>query len=158
LFMLLSSGVLVFAAAQPAMVIVTGNNLLRQQVVLAAAAATLVLGGMFLLVPRLGIAGAGVALLVAELVATIGYRNAAQRWLRANGLEWPRRLSRIAAGSVAIAAAGMALSVVFPRGRWPIVAATELLLGWNLLRYWQALPPLATQRARAALGRQQASE
>ncbi|QNP51199.1 hypothetical protein H9L05_14015 [Hymenobacter qilianensis] len=63
LFALLSLSVLVFAVVQPATTIVVGNNLLKPQLLLSTLAALSVVGGIYLFVPRIGIVGAGIALL-----------------------------------------------------------------------------------------------
>ena len=148
LFALLSIGVLVHALAQPAISIVRGNNLLRPQLLLSALAAVVVVGGLYVLVPRTGILGAGIALLAAELVATAGYRLVAQRWLHQHHLAWPRQAASVAAASIWIAAAGMAAMLWLPQLKWLALPSTLLLLGWNSWRYWQALPAFATDQAR----------
>ena len=148
LFALLSLGVLVHALAQPAISIVRGNNLLRPQLLLSALAAVVVVGGLYVLVPRMGMLGAGIALLAAELVATAGYRLVAQRWLQQHHLAWPRQAAAIAAAAIWIAAAGMAAMLWLPQLKWVALPCTLLLLGWNSWRYWQALPAFATGQAR----------
>jgi len=151
LFALLSLGVLVYALAQPAMAVVMGNNLLRSQVLIAVIAALVVVGSMFLLVPRMGILGAGVSLLTGELVAAEGYRFATRVWLRDNGLAWPHRQAAIASLSVWIAAAAMGTIVCWPSAKWISLPIFLILLACNLWRYWRALPDIATQRAFALL-------
>ncbi|OWP61942.1 hypothetical protein CDA63_16705 [Hymenobacter amundsenii] len=147
LFALLSIGVLVFALIQPGIAVVKGNNLLRPQVVLSALAAGCVLGGLFGLVPGMGLVGIGVALLVAEIVAAVGYQLVARRWLAANGLQWPRQAYAIVLTSVVLAAAACLAIVWLPAFRWLTLAGALLGLGANAWRYWQVLPRLATERA-----------
>ncbi len=152
LFAALSLSVLLYAVAQPAIAVVQGNNLLRAQLLLSAVAAALVVGSIYLLVPHLGVVGAGAALVAAELAATLGYRLVAQRWLRQNGLQWPRRHFLIANTSLLIAGLALGALVLLPAAKWLILlVALPLLLG-NLWRYWAALPTLATQHALRLVG------
>ncbi len=152
LFALLSIGVLVFALIQPGIAVVKGNNLLRPQVLLSALAAACVLGGLFVLVPGLGLVGIGVALLLAEVVAAVGYQVVARRWLVANGLRWPRRAYGIVLTSVALAAAACLAIVWLPAFRWLTLAVSLLGLGINAWRYWRVLPLMATERALKMVG------
>jgi len=148
LFAVLSLGVLIYAIAQPAMAIVTGNNLLKAQLWLSALAALIVVCGMFILVPHIGILGAGLALLVSELVAAIGYGLVAKRWLFTHGLEWPRRSSRIAYYAVGIAALAMAALILFPQAKYVVLLVALFGSATNLMQYWKTLPEFTRQRTR----------
>ncbi|OUJ73888.1 hypothetical protein BXP70_13025 [Hymenobacter crusticola] len=148
LFATLSLSVLVYAVAQPAIAVVKGNNLLKAQLTLSAVAAVVVVGGIAALVPFMNILGAGIALLVAEVAAMVGYRVVAQRWLQSNGLLWPKHQFNIAMASVWIAAAAMGAMVVLPQAKWLILLGSSVLLAGNMWRYWHVLPDLATQHAR----------
>lgn len=148
LFSLLSLGVLVYASAQPAIAVVTGNNLLKPQLLLSILAAFIVVGMMFLLVPIIGIAGAGVALLAAEIIATIGYRIVAKRWLEQNGLSWPQGPATIVIVSVWVSAISMGLIVWLPHAKWFVLVVALVILLWNFWRYWKVLPFLAKQHLR----------
>lgn len=148
LFALLSLGVLVYAVAQPAMAVVVGNNLLKPQLVISALGAGIAIIGLSILVPVMGILGGGVALFIAEVVATIGYWSVARRWLHGMGLLWPERSFIIAITSVIIAAVSMGFMTWFPQLTWLILILSVLLLGWNFQQYWLILPGLATQRAK----------
>ncbi|MVN77240.1 hypothetical protein GO988_12970 [Hymenobacter sp. HMF4947] len=147
LFASLSLSVLVYAVAQPGIAVVKGNNLLKPQLLLSTIAALLVVGGVYVLVPRFGILGAGMALVAAEVAAAFGYRRVALRWLQQHELQWPKRHFLIASTSVGIAALAMGALVVFPQAKWLVLSLAMLLLLGNLWRYWQALPTLATQHA-----------
>lgn len=146
LFAVLSLSILVYAGEQPSVAVVTGNNLLKSLLSISAIAATIVVGGMFILVPRIGILGAGIALLVAEIAATTFSRMVAKRWLHQNGLVWPKTAYSIANTSVWIAAFSMLLMVYFANYKWIILPVALILLFWNLRRYWKVLPTLVTQR------------
>lgn len=153
LFGLLSLGVLVFAWTQPAVAVVNGNNLLRPQLIVATVAAIVVVGGMVILVPLMGILGAGVALLVAELFAANQFRRVAEQWLKQNGLVWPRRSAASAAMSVWIAALAISCLMFFPNMNGVILISALLLLGGNLVFYWRSLPSLAQDHATIMLGK-----
>jgi len=152
LFAALSVSVLVYAIAQPAIAIVRGNNLLNAQLLISGLTATIALTGIFLLVPWLGITGAGVALLLAEIAANIGFRMVARRWLRKNELIWPEQAFYMSATSVGIAAAAMVLIILLPTYKWALLTLSMLLLLWNCWRYWQVLPLLSTSRAKHIIG------
>jgi O-antigen/teichoic acid export membrane protein len=148
LFGILSLTVLVYAVVQPAMAVVIGNNMLKPQIVLSALAAIVVIGVMYLLVPRFGIIGAGVALLAAEVTATMSYMFFAQRWLRKNGLTWPQRPFIIAGTSVCLAALTVGAMFLFPAAKWITLSVSLLLFLLNTWRYWNVLPDFATKQAK----------
>jgi len=148
LFAILSLSVLVYAIAQPAISIVTGNNLLKTQLLLSAIAAIIVIGGMFTLVPIMGIRGAGAALLAAEIVVAKAYKISASAWLKDHELVWPRQSSSIANTSVWISAASMGALIIFPAGKFIVLAAALLLMYLNLTRYWLSLPNFTRKRTK----------
>ncbi|GGF11339.1 lipopolysaccharide biosynthesis protein [Hymenobacter cavernae] len=152
LFASLSLTVLVYALAQPAIAVVRGNNLLRPQLFLSALAAVVVVGGIYLLVPNLGILGGGVALATAEVVAAVGYQIVAHRWLRRNELKWPKQYSFIATTSVLIAALAMGALVLSPQARFIILPVALLLLLGNCWQYWRLLPALIRQHVVRIVG------
>lgn len=147
LFAILSLTVLIYAVSQPAMAVVMGNNIMRPQLLISILAAIIAIGGIVLFVPWMGIAGAGLALLAAEIVASIGYTIFAKRWLHQNSLLWPARSFWTALTSVFIAAISMGGMIVFPQIKWLIFACALLMMGWNFWRYWLVLPTIVTQRA-----------
>lgn len=151
LFGVFSASVLIFAVAQPAMAVVTGNNLLRPQLIISLIMAVVVVGGMLVLVSELGILGAGIALLVAEVIAAVGYWFAARRWLASCGMGWPNKSFAIAATSVGLAGLAMTFIIKFPNTKWPIAALSFGCLGWNAWRYWHTLPAIAISKARTLL-------
>lgn len=153
LFAILSLTVLVYAVAQPAMAVVLGNNLIKPQLILSVVAAITVIGGIIFLVPLIGILGAGIALLAAELVASAGYTYWATGWLRKNALYWPIRSFVTASTSVIIAGASMWCMILLPDLKWITFAFAMGLLVWNLWRYWQVLPLVVTQHARNILNK-----
>jgi O-antigen/teichoic acid export membrane protein len=148
LFAVLSLGVLVYAVVQPAMAVVIGNNLTKTQLAVAAIAAIIAFGVLILLVPIIGILGAAIALLLAEVVAAIGYKIYAERWLSQNELFWPKRAFRLAVVSVMIAACSLACMIWMPEYKWLVLGISMLLFMLNLWRYWQVLPRVAIESAK----------
>ncbi len=153
LFAILSLSVLVYAVIQPAIAVVIGNNMLRPQFWLSCVAAIIVIGGIFVLVPVVGILGAGIALLASEIVVSVGYVIHAKKWLRNNSLRWPKQAFGMAVFSVAIAAGALGTLIWVPQFKWLILAVAMLLAGWNLLRYWRVLPKIATEHAKRLVGK-----
>ncbi len=146
LFAIMSLAVLVYALAQPAMAVVMGNNLMKPQLLLSIAAAIIAIGGIVVLVPLIGISGAGVALLAAEIVASIGYVFFARKWLHREGLLWPQKSFSIAAVSIIISAVSLGSMIVFPDAKWLILAITLFLFALTVRQYWLLLPALVTTR------------
>jgi O-antigen/teichoic acid export membrane protein len=147
LFALLSMGVLVVAVAQPAGSIVRGNNLLRGQVIISAISGVSVVVGMMLLVPRVGLIGAGISLLCAEIISAVGYTIIAARWLIRNGLHWPKSAYRCVLVSVSLSACGLIGAAVWPNfGRLIVMICLLGQLGAGLA-YWNRLPSFARTRA-----------
>lgn len=151
LFALLSMGVLVYAVVQPAMAVVIGNNLTKVQLALTGVAALIVLAVMIVSIPVLGIVGAALALLLAEIAAAAGYKTYAKIWLHENGLKWPRRAFHIAVMSVIIAALTLAGMIMVPLLKWVLPPLSMLFFAWNAYRYWKILPSVAKQSAKGIL-------
>lgn len=146
LFAILSLTVLVYALAQPAMAVVVGNNLMKPQLLLSIVAAVVVIGGIVALVPLIGISGAGVALLAAEIIASTGYVFFSRKWMRRETLRWPSRSFAITAMSVVIVAVSMGSMILFPDAKWLIFVITIFFFGWTVRQYWLVLPRLVTDR------------
>jgi hypothetical protein len=111
-------------------------------------AAAIVVGGLFLLIPITDILGAGIALLIAEVVAAIAYIRYAQRWLTTHGLLWPKKIFSISTAAVYIAAMALIIIILFPQFKWIVGAVSMLLFMLNLWRFWKVLPPFASAQAR----------
>jgi len=142
----LSLTVLIYALAQPAIAIIRGNNRLKTQINVAAITAFVVVGGMFLLVPRLGILGAAIALVAGELVDTQLYKIAAKKWLIKNGLEWPIRTSRIAALSVVVSCLTLGCLIYFPGFKLIIIIVSFMVFTTIIVEYYRSFPELIKQR------------
>jgi O-antigen/teichoic acid export membrane protein len=148
LFALLSLGVLVYAVVQPAMAVVIGNNLTKIQFLIAAVAGVILFAVLSVLVPIIGILGAAIALLLAELVAAVFYKVHAERWLSSNQLTWPKKAFAVSIVSVLIAAVSLALIILLPQLKWLTFAISMILFVWNFWRSWQGLPTVAIDSAK----------
>lgn len=143
LFAVLSSSVLVFAAAQPAMAIIHGNNLIKEQLTQSIVAACVAIGGMFLMVPAFGLLGAGIALLLAECVGLIFYTFRASHWLSANGLNWPQKTFSRVLFSLLIGAVGSLLIATFPAMTFVAAGFCIFLSALTTVYYISTLPKFA---------------
>jgi O-antigen/teichoic acid export membrane protein len=152
LFAILSLCVLIYAITQPAITVVKGNNLVRQQLVISFITGLMAIIGIICLVPLYGILGAGIALLIAEIMANIAFLYVAKNWLHDNSLRWPIKPYSIAVTSVCIAALSMATIVLIPEANWIVMIISSVLFIWNCGRYWQVLPILAVDRIKSMLG------
>jgi O-antigen/teichoic acid export membrane protein len=151
LFASLSMGVLVYAVVQPAMAVVIGNNLTKTQLALTGLAALVVFAVLIVSVPFVGIVGAGMALLLAEICAAFGYKFYAKKWLRENGLSWPSRSFHIAIAALVIATISLGALIMFPDFKWITLFVSMLFFLGNVIRYWKILPQVAKQSARGII-------
>lgn len=147
LFSTLSLAVLIYALAQPAIAVVQGNNLLRTQLFLSTLAGALAVGGMLLLVPLIGVRGAGFALLMAEILAAAGYVHRAALWLRGNGLRWPSGAFSSVLIAVTFAGVGMFAIWIYPKLGVEIAGVYLLGQTLSLLAYWRQVPELARRHS-----------
>ncbi|MFZ1547717.1 MAG: hypothetical protein WAT12_11570, partial [Candidatus Nitrotoga sp.] len=147
LFGFLSISVLVLAWSQPAIAIVKGNNLVNAQLVVAGVASGIVLGGMLVLVPVIGILGAGIALLAAELFAAYRFYIVADNWFNTQGMIWPRHSTRLAGYSVWIAAFSISILVGLPDcNKIVVILLAFVFFGINVFFYWRSVPTFARHR------------
>jgi O-antigen/teichoic acid export membrane protein len=147
LFSMLSTGVLVFALAQPAAAVVAGNNLVRSQLAVSLFAAVITVGGMLMFVPMYGIRGAAMALLSAELINLFFYVMRASAWMRGNDMRWPLHAFSAATLSVITAAVGLSAMTFFPESLTQCLAISLVLEALVALFYWRQLPTIARARA-----------
>ena len=154
LFGMLSMGVSVLALAQPAAAVLQGNNILRSQLAISMVAAAVAVGGMLLLVPLMGVRGAALALLAAEITSLAAYVWVAQQWLRQQGMQWPWKAFAAAAAALPVTALGMVALELLPAGLSIASLLVFLLLqGLVAIIYWRHLPAMARERATSLLAR-----
>jgi hypothetical protein len=103
---------------------------------------------LILSVPLIGVIGAAIALLLAEIAAAIGYKIHAKRWLKQNQLLWPRRPFNLAITSVVISALTLIGIIWISEYKWIILTISMLLFAWNFWRFWQVLPAVAIESAK----------
>ncbi len=153
LFALLSLGVLAYALAQPAIAVVNGNNLIREQVLISMVATLITVGGIYLLVPLVGVRGAALALLVGEAISLFFYVHAARKWLASVVMRWPTSAFVNVSLSLVVAASGMAAIIIFQAhaGLCLVLALTAQV--FVLMAYWSQLPTIARQSASAQAAR-----
>ena len=147
LFSLLSLGVLVSALAQPPIAVVNGNNLVLQQFIISVISTSTTVGGIYLMVPRMGITGAALALLLGEIITLASYVYVAKKWLVKAEMRWPNSAFANASLSIVVAAFGMGSMIYFPNyGDYCLILAltAQLLV---IAAYWSKLPYIARQRA-----------
>lgn len=146
LFSVLSMSVLVYGAAQPAMAVAQGNNLIRPQLIISFVAGAIALVGMFSLIPRMGIRGAGFALLAAEIAALVGYLAVSSSWLRRFGLVWPWKPFISVAMGALVASITLVLIAEHPQLRILMVMVTLPIEFAIVFWYWSNLPPSVSAR------------
>ena len=147
LFALLSMTVLVFALAQPAIAVVNGNNLIREQFLISMVATLITVAGIYLLVPRMGVKGAAVALLTGESVTLYLYVHAAKKWLASVAMRWPTAAFVNASLSLLVTACGMACIIIFPDYAVLGLALALTAQVFIVVAYWSQLPLIARKAA-----------
>lgn len=153
LFSLLSLGVLVYAASQPAIAVVNGNNLLRPQFFISTLSVLLLLSASFVLVKQLGNLGAGYALLITEIFSSLCYVYVGKNWLTNNKLRWPSIAFNLVLACICITSVSMVLLILIPGSKVLILLVTFLLLLGNCVLYWRYLPPTIGLQIRSKISR-----
>lgn len=154
LFGMLSLSVLMLALAQPASGVIQGNNILRAQLVISILSAIVVLSGIALLVPLMGIRGAALSLLAGEMISLLANVWAAEKWLRKHGMHWPWKSFGAAIISVLIAAIGMVTLELSPIEFKYISFGLLLVLQFIIsVIFWNFLPNLVRTRIISLISR-----
>jgi O-antigen/teichoic acid export membrane protein len=146
LFATLSDGILIYALSQPAMAVVQGNNLLRAQLVISALAGGTAILGLLAMVPAFSILGAGIALLLAEIVSVVGYVGVASKWLGTQSMRWPSPAFRTVTASVGVSGIATAAMAILPAYAGLIMAAGALIESLLAVVYWKQVPAVARSR------------
>jgi O-antigen/teichoic acid export membrane protein len=147
LFATLSDGILIYALSQPAMAVVQGNNLLRAQLVISALAGGTVILVLLVMVPAFSILGAGIALLLAEIVSVVGYVGVASKWLRTQSMYWPYPAFKTVTASVVVSGISTAAMAILPTYALLIMVAAVLIVLLLAVLYWSQVPIVARSRA-----------
>lgn len=146
LFSMLSLSVLIYAVGQPAVAVVMGNNLMRPQLTFSGISAAVVILLVAALVPQVGLVGVGVAIIVSETSAAVGFVYTARTWLSANGLTWPHRSFSKAILSIVISSISMLCIAMFPQYTLIFCAAGVIACVVNFYSYWKSLPTVVRER------------
>lgn len=153
LFALLSLSVLVYALTQPRLAILIGNNRLRAQITLAILSMVVLVLFCVLLIPFSGLAGAGWALVLAELSAAVAVRLMTDKWLASRSIVFPAKPANIALLSVVNAGLGMLSMSIFPAFHWWCLAIFLLIAVYIIRKFWLTLPPLLHSRLKTIFKR-----
>lgn len=148
-FATVSTGVLVYAAAQPAVAIVRGNNLVKVQFVNSLVAGIIAVTGTLVLGKMMGLLGVGIALLLAELASSLGFRISARRWLNQNQMIWPKKASDIVVIGVWLSAICMALIAFMPGWKIWVLVCFILAISTLVIHYFRSLPEMVTSRIKS---------
>jgi hypothetical protein len=127
--------------------------MLKSQLFLSIVTAGITIIGIFVIVPRIGIVGAGIALLIAELFAAVAVTRIASRWMMNTGLQWPKGLSGRSLLSIIISSSAIFLITFLPQYKWTILVSSIVLLFWNVQRFWSVLPEFAKEQAKRFVSR-----
>jgi O-antigen/teichoic acid export membrane protein len=147
LFAAFSVAVLIYAISQPALAVVKGNNLLKSQLIICLIAFIILLGIIMILVPSMGLSGAGIALIFAEISAMIGYKIAATKWLKKNALGWPKNAFTTALTSIYIASISLSIIIFIPSLKWIALLISLVLFYFTAWKYWKTLPKFVSIQA-----------
>ncbi|ESW60356.1 MAG: hypothetical protein Q27BPR15_12405 [Rhodobacter sp. CACIA14H1] len=151
LFLTLLAVVLVYAACQPATAILQGQNRIAWMISISVVAALALAVICVLLIPHLGLRGAGFALLGAELCAVALTVVGATRALKDSGLAFPYHSFTLVAATVA-SVFGLSLLGVFAFGEQGIFIALSFVANALFASlYWATIPTLARGRVWAVL-------
>lgn len=132
LLALFSVAVLAWLAGQPASLTLQVVNWLRPQVGTALLGTVVLVGGIYLLVPRAGSRAAAFVLLAAEIMTSVLYSWWARAWMRQRGWRWPTELERLSL--ITVLAASAAIVGIAGAGMWAIVLGAVLMtaVAWQL--------------------------
>jgi O-antigen/teichoic acid export membrane protein len=153
LFAILSASVAVFAYAQTATTVVRGNNMVRVQLIVSIVTAAATLLGLYLMVKPLGLRGAGLALLLAEICSCVIYQAIAADWMNKNDLKWPSTLARAAALGTLSSIGVILLAGWLPQHAIAITLAFLLVHATVSIAFYLAMPLMARDRINKPFGR-----
>ncbi len=155
-FTLLSCSLLVSALSQASRAVVRGNNLVRAQTAISAATAAVLLGVTFATVGSMGLRGAALGVLAAELLRAGAFFTLSLRWFAREGFDYPARATAAAALAITVTTATVFAMALRPG---TIVAMllvyAALWVGLNAL-FWQALGGEERATVAGAIGRMRA--
>ncbi|WP_408641480.1 lipopolysaccharide biosynthesis protein [Spirosoma telluris] len=147
LFALLSISVMIYAWAQPPAAVVSGNNLVKAQFIISLLSSIAVLAGIFLLTPKVGILGAGIALVIAEILSALGFLIYAKKCMEQKQMKWPGNISILSFFPIVIVSIALYFIVEMPKYQWIVLLVAFIILVFNAKIYWENLPIVITNKA-----------
>lgn len=145
LFMTISASLLVYAIVLPAIAICNGNNLVKLQMYISVVAFAVLFASLPVTIPLLGLSGAALSLVLAEVISGVCYVWFALNWLRGAGLTWPTRMFKLAGFSLFCTLACCTAIVLWPSATWLVTLMFLVNLIIMGLRFWSVLPAESQQ-------------
>ena len=145
LFMTISASLMAYAIVLPAIAICNGNNLVKLQMYISVVAFALLFASLPITIPLLGLSGAALSLLLAELISGVCYVWFSSDWLREAGLTWPTRMFKLAGFSLFGTLACCTAIVLWPDATWLITLMFLVCMIIMGLRFWMVLPTESQQ-------------
>ncbi len=140
LFMTISASLMAYAIVLPAIAICNGNNLVKLQMYISVVAFFVLFATLPMTIPLLGLLGAALSLVLAEVISGVSYVWFALNWLRGAGLTWPVRMFKLAGFSLFFTLACCAAIVLWPSA----TGLVSLIFLINIIimgiKFWSALP------------------
>jgi O-antigen/teichoic acid export membrane protein len=145
LFMTISASLMAYAVVLPAIAICNGNNFVKLQMYISMAAFALLFASLPITIPLLGLSGAALSLVLAEVISGVCYVWFALNWLRSAGLTWPTSMFNLAGFSLFCTLACCAAIVMWPSATWLISLMFSINFIIMGLRFWNVLPEESQQ-------------
>lgn len=149
LFAIFSISLLFNAYARSANAIILGNNLVKLQLMMSTTLGVIAIGGIVVLSNYLGIHGAAIALLLAEIVGDVLALYYAHQWLKNNAMRLPWRLFNIALLTIAIASAGIMAMSLLPNAKLLCFLVALVLCALIGRFFVNSLPEIALSKLKA---------
>ncbi len=140
LFMGISASLLTYAISLPANAVCSGNNLVKIQMYISIVAFAVLFASLPATIPLLGLKGAALSLLLAEVVSGVCTVYAALKWLRGAGLTWPTSMFKLAGFSLVTTLMCCTFIAVWPSSTWLVSLVFLGLLVVSALQFWHMLP------------------
>ncbi len=147
LFSMLSMGVLILGIAQPAVAIIQGNNLLRAQLRISILSSFLAVAGLFFFINVIGIRGAALAILIAEIASAICYIWEGKRWLEEHSMRWPTIEFRWVLVSLMVTTVSMVAIILWPMFHKEFAISGIAAQMFCVFKYWILLSSESRLRA-----------
>lgn len=146
LFGTLSTGVLIYALAQPATSIVLGNNMVNTQLVISILSMLCILMIIPLMNFGFGIGSVGFVLLFTEVMGLILFQKKAIKWLYENEIRWPTKLFTLSVISVVIVVFSMCFISLFQENKIAVLSISLVCILINLLIFLRSMPKIILER------------